>query len=218
MAIARDNSGTATSNATTGLTTAFAVAGSDRQMRWGTSDLGGTTDRVTSVAYNGTNMTRINSIINSGHGSQYWYGLIAPSTGTNNVVSTYTASILTREIFASYTGAHQSTLSDSNATNSVTAASSPLNTTVTVGASNCWLVGYGQTNVLPFSAGTGTSVVNTLDGGYSGLVDSNGTVGTGSQSLQITWTGADTVELLIDAMPPVASSAPYHHLLTLGVG
>lgn len=80
-----------------------------------------------------------------------------------------------------YSGASSTQADSSNSATSASATS--LNLTTTVVAANCWLIGYGRANTT-IAAGASTTQRNKITANI--LVDSNGTVGTGSQSLQIT--------------------------------
>lgn len=111
-----------------------------------------------------------------------------------------------REVFAtSYSGAQASSTVDSTATSNSTDTSYVQTTTVV--ASNCWLVGfvYGWTTAL---AGAGTVLRGAaLDSAR--MADSNGTVGTGSQSLNWTLTvSQQKVGEIISIGPFVAPSGP----------
>ena len=101
---------------------------------------------------------------------------------TSSVAYTITAGVFSARITAAiYSGAATGTL-DSSA--SGTAAAATITMTTTVVASNCWLTGLGTglgSNNL--TAGSGTTLRNSSQTTFYYSADSNGTVGTGSQSL-----------------------------------
>lgn len=150
-----------------------------------------TSDHITGITYNGVSMTLINKQQdNVGNNCySYLFYLINPATGTHDVVvsADATPSIQMCAASASYTGAKQTGQPDSNNSQSSTATTMTISTTVV--ASDCWLVGC-TSNFRATAAGSGTTNRQQVAGDPFTLSDSNGTVGTGSQSLQ--WTQADT--------------------------
>ena len=86
---------------------------------------------------------------------------------------------------SAYSGAKQTSQPDSHADATGTGAHTVTGTT-TVVAANCWLVmGGGGTNGGPLTAGAGSTLRAVDSGQETALVDSNGIVGTGAQSLVI---------------------------------
>jgi hypothetical protein len=183
MAIAYDNSTNGGSTFAASLTYSHTTSGSDRFLVVATYDEVGATSFIAGVTYAGVSMTKEATIRCPSDRITCLWKLHAPASGANNVVITSTGgSIVIGSDAASYTGAAQTGQPDSSATNTATAANS-LTVSTTVVASNCWLVGFFKKNSGGAfdSAGAGTTArVNT-----AGLMmaDSNGTVGTGSQSL-----------------------------------
>lgn len=193
LAIARDATGGTNRDsngaATTTLTFSQTVTGSNLIFIGGFSHQ--VNEALTSMKWN-TSETFVSAVDVFNTGSlfrvQLLY-LINPTTGTHNVVTIWPTS--TTQIWVngmSYSGANQSGQPDSTASNFNTSNQTSITTTTTVVASNCWLVGYGHSQQTSMSAGAGTSinVVNSIINGTMLGVDSNGTVGTGSQSLIIT--------------------------------
>lgn len=176
-------------------------------------------DHVTGVTYNSVAMTQVNKRQDSAGNDAYtyFYILTAPSTGANNVVISADASpsISFGGTAASYTGAKQTGQPDSSNSQSSTSATMTMSTTVV--ASNCWLVG-GTSNFRATSAGTGTTNRQQIAGDPVTLSDSNGTVGTGSQSLE--WTQSDSTISAqhILSLAPSASAVTPSTLLLMGVG
>lgn len=153
-------------------------------------------DYVTGVTYNGVAMTRIYDSGDNGganHVRNFCYYLVGPATGSNNVViSTNMANAFDNVggTATSYSGAKQTGQPDSFSTSVSSGGSSPLTKSTTVVGSNCWLHGSIAITNNP-TVGTGTTErAEFASGLYFNTADSNGTVGTGSQSLEWTWSGS----------------------------
>ncbi len=164
---------------------------------------------ITGVTYNGvalTGLTQSNTPTGAGF-SQLWY-LVGPATGAHNIVvsRTGTTGRLVADA-ASYTGAAQSGQPDAQNNSTATAATSyNVGNSATVVASNAWLVGYSDNSVGNPSAGTGT-VIRQQGSDASTLVDSNGTVGTGAQTLTLTGTSRNWSGAIASFAPSVAVPA-----------
>lgn len=140
--------------------------------------------------YNGVSMTSLTSQTTAHHKHEVFY-LIAPATGANNIVCTGGTWVAT-----SYTGVSQVAPIDSS--NSGQTASYTINVATTVVASNCWIV---SATGASFNSNSYTSNSNRTDRFTSTVIqpatpymntsigDSNGTVGTGSQSTTHSQTG-----------------------------
>lgn len=140
--------------------------------------------------YNGVSMTPLTSQTTAHHKHEVFY-LVAPATGANNIVCTGGTWVAT-----SYTGVSQSSPIDSS--NSGQTASYTINVSTTVVASNCWLV---SATGASFNSVSYTSNSNRTDRFTSTVIqpgtpymntsigDSNGTIGTGSQSTTHSETG-----------------------------
>lgn len=140
--------------------------------------------------YNGVSMTSLTSQTTSHHVHAVYY-LVAPATGANNIVctgGTWAA--------ASYTGVSQVAPIDSS--NSGQTTSHTINVATTVVASDCWLV---SATGASFNSNSYTSQSNRTDRYASTVIqpatpymntsigDTNGTIGTGSQSTTHSQTG-----------------------------
>lgn len=189
MAIAYDSSAQGSGGSVTSITFSHTCSGSDRMLVVFVRSY--QNDRVTGVTYNGVAMTQVNKRQdNAGNNCYtYLYYLLAPATGANNVVvsASPAPNIQLAACSASYTGVKQSGQPDSSAMQSSTASTMTVSTTVV--ASGCWLVG-GSSNFRATSAGTGTTNRQQTSGDPLTIADSNGTVATGSRSLQ--WTQSDS--------------------------
>lgn len=140
MAIAID---TSTANVTDGSATAtyaHTCTGSDLVLIVGV--MVGTGNTVSGVTYNGVSMTQINTQAIGGatFDNMYLFRLVAPATGSNNVVITASASTFIYSTAASYTGVDQTNPIDVNTTTTATATNLTLTMTTTV--DNTWLVGF----------------------------------------------------------------------------
>jgi len=151
---------------------------------------------MTSITYNGTNLTKEGQFTNTPAGivSGGWY-LIAPATGSNTVSLTlnggggaYASCSMT------YSGVAQSGFPDSRNTGSSAANVSSLAISTTVVASNCWLVGMAGGDATSSLTLT-TDLTSRQTCNFSGandfirVVDSNATVSTGSNTMNITLGG-----------------------------
>lgn len=177
MAIALDAARNMASGSGSSLTYAHTCTGDDRILFVFVETAEPTTDYVTSVTYNSVAMTRINTVTftNGGSARVYLYYLIAPSTGSNNVVITSSSSIaLIRGNAVSYTGASQTGQPDGNNTASGSGSSGTIAITTT--ADNCWMV-FGQANnAAEPTAGSNATRRGTSGGGGFGYFDSNGAI------------------------------------------
>jgi len=220
MALTVDTLGTpvdTTSIASTTITISFANTAGDLlivpESFWQTNS---GTGNITGITYNGVALTRaVDQTVNTGIGppyglrSQIWY-LIAPATGTNNLVITITSIV---EILAVRTGlltlagADQTTPLDQTGTN--TGTSSTLTSSVTTTANGEYIVDA----VANFS---GNDI--TKDGTQTVIMDftSLGTSGGGSYFAQ-TSAGAKTMQWTSPGSDPWVSVAASFKAATVAV-
>ena len=159
MAIAKDNGSRPAAATVTEMTVAFTVSGTNRILYVGINGDSGASDLTTGVTYAGVAMTLITSRRkDSDRWQSFWY-LLAPATGSNNVVITNSSSSYTDPSFVSLTGVKQQAHEASN-TGAVVSGTS-LSVSVTTISPNAWVVGYGGCGVNVASFGTNTS---ELDG------------------------------------------------------
>lgn len=168
---------------------------------------------VASTTYNSVAFTLIDKSIQVFNFAAYLLYLIAPASGTNNIVVTMSVSSTFSCTAVSYTGCDQSAPIDSANKGNTFGTVEAVSTTV-VGA-NCWLSGMAASGGF-LSAGTGTTMrqQNTGFPWFTlGSIDSNGTVGTGAQSLEVTLGSNDNIHLILASLLPVsaggASQNPY---------
>lgn len=213
MAIAFDsansnyNAGSVTSD-----TWAFNNAGGDFLVVFVyTNGSGG--DTVTGVTYNAVSLTKANSAnVASNQWVSCWY-LKSPATGSNNIVVSTGSSTDIDSRAQTYSGTDTSTQPDSSNTGTSTGN---LTLSTTVVNSGSWLAsGVRNNSTGPMTAGAGTTVRGTPVAFSSG--DSNGTVGTGSQSMA--WTaGAGSSAGCIISIKAAGGGAVVRSLSSLGAG
>lgn len=176
------------------------------------------TDVVTGATYNSVAMTLIGkTTFGAGRQGAYLFYLINPATGSHTVA--ITGGGTSKGIGAtSLTGALQSGQPDSSATGTALGVTSPVVAATTVVAANCWLVGVEADGAGGETAGTGTTIRQT-DGNGLVLADSNGTVATGSQSLQynVGTTGVDRAWVTASIAEVAAAASFGSGLLLKGV-
>ena len=194
---AKSTVGNSTSNS---ISWSHTCTGSNRILFVGIYAQSGTPSGVT---YNGVGMTLIKSTLVTGTSGvltiQLWC-LINPATGSNTVtVTTSSGGNPTNCSAISYSGAKQSAQPDSsNFTTDIASGNTTPSTTVV--ASNCWLIGFagsdGGSNSGMTDNQTSREAANLSSSNYFDFCDSNGTVGTGSQSIAFTSAGNNSGSIL----------------------
>lgn len=151
-----ENGASASANPT--YTKAHTCTGSNRILFVGVS-VQSTTDDLTGITYGGVAMTRMGARVNgiAGSESQYLYMLIAPASGSNNVVFTCNATRTIRFNIVSYTGAHQSSQPSAGDTGG-SGASTSLALTSTQGEGSAWYVMFGRNDAGNYAAGSNTTI------------------------------------------------------------
>lgn len=215
MAIAFDTSAALTRVTGTSLTQSYTNNGDLLVVQAGTVG-----DLISGVTYNGVSMTQLTKVQNANLGSWiYMFYLIAPATGANNIVISHTGVGLIEGNAASYSGTNQSSFPDSSNTNRGTGTS--FSTSTTVVASNCWLVGFlDNDNTATTGTSNWTKRQEQTDFVLT-LADSNGTVGTGSQTQSGTIGGSANWGMITASFAPpapVVATATGHFLSLMGVG
>ncbi len=214
-----------TSESTNGggnLTFAHTTSGANRILFVGAvggNILIGNPNDITAIAYNGTSMIKVDEKQTpagaTGRWVSLWY-LIAPDSGTNNVVITSGSADFTGGIAISYTGALQSGVPDAKVTNSATNTTS-LDFTLTTVTDNCWgvLVVNSQGN-RPVAGTNATLRGNNIN---PDAFDTNGSLGTaGSKTMNVTDTVANFVAGVMASFSPAVGSTASSELSLLGVG
>jgi hypothetical protein len=161
-------------------------------------------DILTGVTYAGVAMTLVNKVTIDSQSTQLFY-LVAPATGTNNVVVSYSASTIILSNASSYTGANQSGQPDASTTHSgQVAANNNFTTTLTTIADNSWTILASRENSSASEVASTGSTQRVLNNGGTGIYDSNGAITpAGSYSMSV------KVGQTADWMNVMASFAPY---------
>lgn len=186
MAIATDSTSFIASagNTNTGGSWNHTIVGSNALLLVG-FNYGANSTAVTSVSYNGSAMTRINSVNWPGGvvgTADLWY-IANPTVGTHSITVAFGSTVSWNAVASAYTGAILTGIPDSSNTFSATTSAPSMSTTVV--ASNCWTVGVlNSQGGTAFTPNAGTTVrVDRMVADTTVFLDSNGTVSTGSQSL-----------------------------------
>lgn len=219
MAIAFDATTGAHALTATSLTIAHTTAGSNRALIVGVAcyNGGAAADIVTGVTYNGVAMTQLAKFgpadVNI---EMYIYGLLNPTSGTNNIVISASASCNLYAENVSYTGVQRSGLPDASKTQGATA--SPDTTTLTTIADNSWTVLFARASGASLAASTGSTLRHITDGD-NGIFDSNGAITpAGSHSMTFTGAAGNCYSIMISLAPFIASAAGASTLSMMGVG
>ncbi len=167
MAIAFDaaSSGYITNVSSSSMTVSHTCSGSDRILVVAVACYaasGG--DVVSGITYNGTAMTFVAKEKGNGTNTNtysYLYYLVAPATGANNIVVSFSSNITYAWLAASsYTGAAQTGQPDaSDSATSGATTSTTVTDTITSVADNCWAVMGGfNNNATTWTAGANTTI------------------------------------------------------------
>jgi hypothetical protein len=213
MAAARDTfiGPTDSASGALSITQAYTCTGSNRFLIVYVADQQG--DTVTGVTYSGTAMTQLSKISrnpNAGSLQIYAYGIIAPATGSNNIIATRTGTAGTIAVAPiSYTGVNQSITPDAVAATNGSGAATTITTSITTVADNTAVSGFAILDNGTVSAGTGWTMLNTARATY-GLFESTAfpltPAGTYSYTATENASAADIAQIII-SLAPVASAA-----------
>lgn len=179
---------------------------------------------ITSVTYNAVSMNSVAATRGGSFDSIHCYLLVGAATGAHTVEVTMSGAITgaTKQIMGisdSYTGVSQTGQPDSVGGNSSTSGTNfPVSTTVV--ASNSWIMGAAidlNGEMGTSIAGTGTTYRTNQTGINMIGADSNGTVGTGSQTLNYGTAGGqlDAEGVTISLAPVASASSPQSILASL---
>lgn len=172
MAIAHDSQGQGFAASGTSLSFAHACAGTDRIL-FLLAGRDTTVDDITGATYNGVAMTLIDTQTNSTDRILKLFYIVAPATGSNNVViSASGGSQALWGVTSSYTGVQQTGIPDAKSKQS--ASGTPFTNSVTTVADNCWTILVTTTSATTPAASTG-SVLRASNGTVGGekIFDSN---------------------------------------------
>lgn len=180
MAIAYDNGTYAQATTGTSLSFAFTVSGSDRILFVMGSDKSSAASVVTGITYNGVALTKITGLNGSGSANDraisIWY-LIAPATGSNNVVISASESVGLRFSAVSYNGVKQSSPIDVSDTSTAT-GSATISNDVTTSTDNDWAIQFikDATGSLTYSSSTGDTMRLANDAGGHAIADTGSAI------------------------------------------
>lgn len=177
MAIAFDAASGATNNSTP---LSHTCSGADRLLV--VAITGDNADNLTGVTYAGVAMTLGVKLNYTADRWNYFYYLVNPALGANDIAVT---GLTYKSITGiSYTGVDQSSPIDSTYSNFFSAAGTTSVATLSVTASNCWLIG-GTYAPGGYTVSGGSVIRTPSDIGAIVTFDSNATVGTGSQTVTV---------------------------------
>lgn len=185
----------------------FTCSGTNRYLVvWALDDSG---DFITGYTYAGAAMTQLGKVACSSF-ELYAYGLANPATGTNNIVGTgSTGNVYIMAV--SYNGVAQVTTPNA-ITTVANNTGTPLTTTLTTTAANCWTVLISQSSSGNQVANAGCFFLQSDSGSNNrnnGLYDSNGpVVSAGSTSLALT-TAGNTSTVMLALAPFVATHSGF---------
>lgn len=168
-------------------------------------DLTSGADDITTVKYAGVSMTQIAKVTTGGSARNiYLYNLIAPATGANNVVISFTGSHYIAGISASYYNVGQNSQPDVSTTGFVNSGTFSLSVTTTI--DNDWTLLFAKPDGGAPTASVGTQRVVQSSGTNSNATfsDSNAVVHpAGSSTLTDTSTSGEWSGVMIGFSPPV---------------
>lgn len=201
MAIAVDATSTGSANPGTSVTVSHTCTGSDRilftMVKNGNS--AGQSGGTLSCTYNGVSMTEITSTSSGDTTSRIsLFYLLAPATGTHDVVGSSSSNFYIQATSASYTGASGT---QPDASNSATDATSPYDIAVTTIADNCWYIGCAA-NGLGNAVAVGTGTTNRGGAGSTACLADGNTAKTPAGSAALQWTGTGLHGLIIASFKP----------------
>ena len=154
---------------------------------------------VSSITYNGVSMTIVETIDMTGWAYRLVLAyLVSPATGTHNIVATTSGTSANGFIFTAqtFTGVSTSSPVDSHTSNYHTGTSTGYTQTITLSptTSTGWMWGSCQASN---GAGTLTGGTNTTLRGTNNqqnTFDTNGVIGSGSQTLNLAWGSPSSTE------------------------
>lgn len=207
MAIAFDAFSNGTYNSGGNSTIAFTCTGANRFLV--VNVLGDTTDTTTGVTYAGVSMTLVTKVAPSGSNTNwnYIFILIAPASGTNNVIVTTTNQTITS--IKSFTGCNQTTQPDASATQTgAYVANSNLALSVTSTVTSCWI----SASIISSNGAWTSNNANTLIRGNDAFhllcdADSNASRSVGSNALNIINTNSNSFSAIIISIKPLTGTA-----------
>ena len=174
--------------------------------------------KVSSMTYAGDAMTELTEVaIQSNLVTSMW-SLIAPDSGSNNIVANFSAQTYIWVAATSYTGVLQSGFPDSSSSGATT--STVISGTTTTSADNCWAVmaAFHSNAGASLSSGTGTVLrVTSPTEQRAAMADGNGAVTpAGSVTLNVNCSN-DKISHIIASIAPAAEEAITDNAVLFGI-
>jgi len=187
------------------------ATGSNRMLYCGFA--GNASDVFTSATYNGSAMTLVNKVKVPGDIWHYAYRLLNPTTGTNNLVVTFSAATAMTAMCQAYSGVNQTTPINASAvfcsaqpTTSCTSptllASSAIHAEVTATLDNTWTILTGR-SWTGATASVGSNLLINVPGYGAWAFDYGPHVAGGIKSMDATFGSATRWGAVIAAINPV---------------
>lgn len=160
-------------------------------------------DTLTNITFDGLAMTLVGKTSFPGSGRQgtYLHYLINPPTGSKTISITGATGVAG----VSFSGAEQSGQPDSS-NSGTSGTSTSISASTTVVKPNCWLIMASADAAGGETAGSGTTIRDTDANGLA-ISDSNGIVGTGSQSLNVSIGSSSVWATVIASFSPADATA-----------
>lgn len=158
-------------------------------------------DKVLTVTYGLAAMSQTEVVQVPSDRFIYTYGLLAPASGSNNLVITVSADCLIQAYATEYFGVETSGFPDSHAHGTASSASA-VSAADTVVGTGAWIHGFHRENSGATDTWTGmTQMLDESQGLH--VADTNGTVSAGSNTITATTGGSLNHGLVLTAFIPV---------------
>jgi len=187
------STGAVPSETTSGTVSHTTALGDDRLMLVGISFGGNQGNSVSSVTYNGTNLTLVDAQNNGSTSRVEIWSLVAPDTGTHNVVVTVNGTSHKAANIAVMTFTDVNQVTPVGAFSSATGGSTTASTTVTSAVDEVvfGVVASTKSSDVSFTPGSGQTEKWDL---FEGIANSSGTIEAGAASVVTSWTMSDAVD------------------------
>lgn len=159
-----------------------------------------------SITYAGVSMTEISHRAGDGSGTdvEYLFKLIAPATGSNNIVITHDGSLV-RWTAAEYDGVDQTTGCQNTVTNATASAGIAFTSGNVTPTANGWIVGGMWAAGGDFTVNGNTTLRTTLNS--SAIIDSN-SAQSSPYAIGVSSTGSAGAEIVACELIPAAAAPP----------